>query len=449
MIGNVPLLDRMSKANAARTALALAALVNVFIVFVAADANQAYMMGSHIVLPIVRSAALAGLFLLLAVQLYRQWRAPDLLTIVLIAYAFVGTILGVLFGNDPVLLARHLFAGLTMAVSYWLGMVLSKALLPLAKDMRAWSWITLFASLVLFVFVFADLGVSTTTTSPTPLLLTFAAGLAVGPIWVAILAAVLIAVGNNRTAVIGLCISLAAWILSRHQSIRRPSRIALASVLAPILFIAISLLAAGANRVAGGAYSYFGIGEPPVVAERLSRSIEQMIGEPPELRAEKPAAAAGPDIPVADYLTSGRTIELGAVVQTVRNNGLKLLLGAGFGSTFEFSYYSWNLEQTKTYTRYQPDMALSYFLLTGGIIFLVAISLLFAHRLLRIFIAAVSGDIAGTGVLFMLGYSAGNLVGFIPNTPLLWLLIGTYWAAIAPQASSHTGADVECAGAEK
>lgn len=405
--------------NAARIALALAAIPNVFIVFVAADANQGYQMGSQIVLPIVRSASLAGISLLLLVALCRNWRTPDLLTVVLIAHAVVGTVLGVLFGNDYFLLARHLFASLTIAACYWLGALFSQDLLPLTKDMRVWSWATLVATLALFAFVGSTLGSLTTTTSPTPLLLTVGAGIVFGPLWVAVLATVLIILGNNRAAVIGLCVTFATFTLARCQSTRLGLRIALAAALTVVFFVAISLLVTGVNKVAEEIASYYDLENYVVLSERMMRLPESI-----RMLQNNSSQAL-------DHYSSGRIIELNAVLQSLQSNTLKLLFGAGFGATFEFSYYSWTLKQVQNYIRHQPDVAVTYLLLTGGIVFGAAISVLFAYRLFWIFVAAVSGCITGTGVLFALGYSTSNLLGFVPNTPLVWLLIGVYWTAIA------------------
>jgi hypothetical protein len=428
--------------NGARLALAMAALTNVFLIFLAADANHSYLMGSQIVLPTVRIIAFFCMICLLTIHLHRDWVKPDAFTILVLGYAAIGTALGLAFGNDRVLLVRHLFASLTIAGFYWLGMGMQRSLAVMLKDVKVWSWVTFAASLALYVILFPRLiSAATTSATPTPLLLTLAVGLTSGPVWTAVLATLLIAIGNNRAALLGASVSLAIWIGTSFSTSRVIARIMAVVILVPTLFLAMSFFVIGVNRIILNPITQPG-GVPAVLSERLERVLDFL---PDDQTSASPQKAAAPKN-VLDEYSSFRVLELKSVLNTLKKNALGPFFGSGFGATFEFTYYSEMLNAIQNSVRFQPDVAASYFLLTGGMLGAV-VFLLLLHRLFFLSWGALSGAVRGPYVLFVLGYSISNMVGFVPNSPLIWLLMGGLWMQLQ-EGHRTRRSSFECAGME-
>lgn len=395
---------------------------------------------------IFRGAALLAITGLLFLKLWQRGGVVvDLLAVVLAIYTLSGLLLGLIWGNDFYIFGRHLFAALMILMSYWFGVVAAQEIRNQEKILYILGSIILAAVPAIVFGMWNLLGAQISTFGVSPLFLTLDAAVSSGRFWIAAICFLIIALSNKRAIVIGGCaigaILIARQRLSRHRFLVRA---AAATAITVVLYAG----AVAFTKVVDLLVPALSGGKVSVAfSEKLARRMdsdgapaaEDLLGE--KVASSITSEGAENGFTALDYYTSARMAELVGSFGSISHNAVTLAVGRGFGSDYFWTAYSRNLDKQVSARLHQPDFLPTYFLLTGGIFFSLAISSLLAWGLIGLFARATLRQVA-VGSLFVLGFSIDNLLSFQPNSPLFWIMLG---ALCHGRLFSTTREDVLCA----
>lgn len=392
--------------------VATACLLNVYLVFLMADSHQNFAWGTPSLSGVFRGSALiiAAVFVLQRVDAFPR----DPLVLALAAYAIVGTVIGLISGNPAEGIARHLFAAVFMGTLYWAGTLLDRnaRVVPMLIALAL-------ATVLAYIVVMALVGeqfLAGAPLSPQPAMIVIAAGLGSLSLPLLAIGLLLLLIGNKRSFVMGACaaVALAGTIRSGARSLWLKA-IILATLFVLSLFIYMLIARYGANLA-----SILGVQSLNRVDSQLTVAVTQ-------------TGQAN----YWTYLTSGRNLEFLAAAAALGDSPLKWLFGAGFGATYEWTYYSWVMTQNVRISHNQPDMVPSYFLMTGGLVFMASLTAVIVVRIFQVALFATTDRRLEVVVpaLFVFGWAVDNFWSFAPNTALFWLLLG-YLVSLRKQATA-------------
>jgi hypothetical protein len=407
--------------NTTRIAIYAGGLVHVYLMVLAIDSMFVYGTGISLASPVIRSASLFVVILLLIRQIATVRLKYDSLLLSLIAYMVCGTVIGLYLHNPSYPFGRHVFAGLTMICSYWLGLYLADSVNQDSRPFALISWTTL-ATCVFYLIIAGAAGQLgkpyTNLNGSVPLLFSLDVVLQNGQIGLVIACVIIVLATNLRAGVMGMSIILGIAAVRRLVKNHSPYvRLISAGLLSVVLFGGFTVLIYASNRL---------IAESPTFGERASRTMS-LVGKilPKAIQPEIKAIDAKSNKTTApDQAFSGRLGQAKAVYTSVKDGRGTLLFGSGFGGEYLWTYYSTYLGDQQYYTLHQTDLMTPYFLLTGGAVFAVSITLLFAWKM--VIVATLATAASKLGILFVIGFGATMFFGFQPNAPLFWMLLAAF-----------------------
>lgn len=398
-----------------------ACLLNLYLVVLMADSHHQFAWGTPALSGVLRGSVL---ILAAAFILQRADEIPrDPIILALGAYAAAGVAIGLLNSNPLQGITRHLFAACFMVTVYWAGTLIDPRSIRLVKTLVVLAWVTATMYVVILIVAPRIIGLAGASLAPQPAMIIIATALGSASIPLLLIGFALVLVGNKRSFALGVCASVA--LAGTIKSGVRP--LWLKGVVLAVLFVlslATYLLAAKYGAELGARFDL----------SFLSR-IDGQLATVAARELAEPIRSGQTDF--WTYITSGRNREFFAVLDTLDGSVAKWLFGAGFGATYEWTYYSWVMHKMTTVTHNQPDMVPSYFLMTGGIVFAIALIALIIWRVLQVAIFATSDRRIEVMVpaLFVFGWAVDNFWSFAPNTGLFWLMLGFLTA----QAQRHAG----------
>lgn len=404
---------------AANIAIGVAATVNIYLMLLVVDANYGYTLGFEVISPPLR---LATTVCLAGCALWACWSRKtirwDWLLVAFALYGVNGIVIGVVRYGFTYELVRHAFAAATMFASYAAGAALSEQITKASPVLTRWAWATLVVSLLVMIASIPAMIYSGYSLSPASLLLALDAGLNGHP-WLSALSAPVFLFGNRRAVLLAIGAMVATVIVARHLKERTILVRSIAgAVAAAAVVVMLSIGMSGAGKLISTA------GMEVATFERSDRMMALFKG----LSGSKDGvavAAADEQMGAGDSFVSGRISQAKGVLDAVDDSWVTLALGAGFGSFYDWTYWSNNLNAMQHYRFSQADTAPVYLLLTGGILFSALLTFFIGLRVFQIFSFTSSGGRA-VGALFVIGFAIDMFFSLQPNAPLFWLLLGAF-----------------------
>lgn len=414
-------------------------------------------MGITSISPPIRTFSLFLISIILVIKIIETKSINlDLIGILLLAYLFLGSLVGSLNNGINYEFIRHLFAAATMLISYWAGRFLSFEGPWVTAALRWWAWISVVAGVIAWVIAYRMINSAAFSMSPVSQILSLSVGLNTGSLFMFASALFLIAFGNKRDVILGAAAILAVTVVRRYLAEMNASlRLAAGTILTIIFSLAIFLAVSHGTQL----IAKISVPLPVNLAERSNRVID-FVDKSLQTEEQKPNSQNNTQEDKIDSgikqhsdqgaeqfirpssfywtlekLSSSRASLAISVYRAVNDSNIGLFFGKGFGASYEWTYWSDNLNAWQTIVHYQSDLMPFWFLLTSGIIMSTLIIGGIAWKIIQIFVYSTRNKVE-IGALLVIGSSFGMLLSFQPNVPLFWLFLGSMAVRIQNSQSS-------------
>ncbi|MEQ9667164.1 hypothetical protein [Coleofasciculus sp. G2-EDA-02] len=340
---------------------------------------------------------LAAIFVVIKMKFVK-----DGLIFVFSIYTGVGLLTGAIINTEHNLIIRHLFAACFMILMYWCGRIMTIDRRVFNKIIQVAAWAILAAYAIVFFKIQPLLEYNQVGFSSGPLLLSQAVGLTRGLPLLYIPSFLLILLGRKRGVILGsiLMFILSIVFLNKKYSISQSVKILLIPFLIVLVFVVAFVIYLFKDVL---------IDLLPFTAGTMERFARFFEGNA-----------------TISFLLSARDAEAKGVLDTLSKvpSGMGLLIGAGFGSTYELEYFSPYLQSRQSYILLQPDVVFNYFLMHSGFPAAFLVILFLLYRILMLYSKLGNSSLHQDIYLFLITYSLDMSLSFVPNNPLFWILLG-------------------------